>query len=331
VRCFLPILLSACAASPSAPATPRDLESADAVAVYALPQGPAPVLITGGVASWAGQTRDLGGSVGVVTSADIDGDGLDDAIIATGRGRDRPEAPIAVWSIGSGGAELLWQTRTPRNQVTELRLRDGRLFIAWFSSSKDVSAGWLEDGQVTEIAAAHMGMRQLPLADGRLVQGRLYGEQPRSDGDLRLRSTDGTIAPLVSLRGVRALAAADLDGDGDEEVLVGDGWHSHYGKHGDARVRMLDGAELTDGRTIGFLDGEYAARELAVVGSGSAAGILVTGTTAVHWMTRDALGWAMTRVTPVTEVGNAVPYPDPSGLMVLVAGEPARLVPLETP
>jgi hypothetical protein len=60
--------------------------------------------------------------------------------------------------------------------------------------------------------------------------GRIYGESADEDGGLQVLEEDGRSSVIPTLRGVRALAAADVDGDGKQDILFGDGWHKNYGQ-----------------------------------------------------------------------------------------------------
>lgn len=285
------------------------------------------VCLSGGQAAWDGGSAAVDGALHAVARGDVDGDGHEEVVLATGTGRDHRDAPARVFAVDDGGARVLWERSGPRAQVTDLVVRDGRIWLATFKDRWVVEGGWLDAGAFQPEVEAHMGMRMQPLPDGKVAVGRLYGDQPRSDGDLSIRGGGGQ-KRLPSLRGVRSLASADLDGDGTDELLVGDGWHAEYGKHGDPRVAVIsDGA--TEARTIGWLAAGYTARQIEVVGSGPDAWLLVTGTRAVHALQRDALGWSETVLAPVAETRNAVLVHTAGGLAVAVAGEPASLVALE--
>ncbi len=267
------------------------------------------------LASWKGSS--LGGRFQRAARGDIDGDGDEEAVVATGQGRGVQEDAARVWALHDDRAQLLWEQAGPRNQVTTLQVRDGRVFVAAFSDTRRVVGGFLDDGALIPAADAHMGMQMLPWAGGVAV-GRLYGDAPRSNGDLSWVK-EGKAAPLPSLRGVRTMATGDLDGDGAAELLVGDGWHVAYGERAVARVRLLrDPGDL--GRTIAFLDGSYAVTDLEVIGRGAEARILAGGTEGVYLLTRDGLGWRSDRLADGSETGNAVFVKTHTGPAVAISG-----------
>ena len=70
----------------------------------------------------------------------------------------------------------------------------------------------------------------------RLVVGRIYGDAPKSHGDLTVYGVGGNPQQLNSLRGVRRTHIADINGDGHPDLLTSDGWHYRYGEQGDARL-----------------------------------------------------------------------------------------------
>lgn len=276
-----------------------------------------------GAAHWQVHTVELGGEVQVVLRVPAAGGRGERLLVGTGMGRTSRDADTRIWALGAGGPELLFQRKVERNQVADLDVVDGRIWMALFDSGKAVEAGWLSDGAFDVRETRDLATAWLPLDGERRVVGRVYGDTPKAPGDLRLVTTQGDTV-LPSLRGVRALTATDLDGDGHPELLVGDGWHYSYGKQGVARVQVLEGPDWTRGRTIAMFDGEYTAWAIEPVGDR----LLVTGTKAVHWLTRDALGWSDEPVASVTETGNAVAFHDDSGWWALVSGTPARVVPL---
>lgn len=285
------------------------------------------VRVSDGVAHWDALSATLGGRVQAVARGDIDGDGREEILIATGMGRGARDAPARLHALDDQGASVLWEQAGERAQVTDLAVVDGRIWLAAFVDRWNVQAGWVEAGALESLGPVRMGMQQRPLRGGGVVIGRLYGEAARSDGDLRIRDADAE-RTLPSHRGVRALAVVDLGGPAGPELLVGDGWHHKYGTEGDPRVSLYSGAELTERRTIAWLDGDYAARAFEVLGQGDDARVLVTGARSVALLQRDGLGWALAPVGVVAETGNAVLVRDGDAISVAMSGDPARRIAL---
>ncbi len=282
------------------------------------------VLVHEGVARYREHAIELGGEVQVVRRVDPAGDGKEIVLLGTGMGRTDRSAPTRIWWLGERGPELVFERRADRNQVADLDWVDGRIWAALWGTGKAVEAGWVEGRALPGVDTRNLATAWLPLGPGRRVVGRVYGDAPKAPGDLRLVEPEGERV-LPTLRGVRTLEAADLDGDGHDELLVGDGWHHAYGKQAVARVRVLEGPGWESGRTVAMFDGEYTVWSVAVVEDA----LLATGTKGVHWLKRDALGWSDTVVAPVHETGNAVPFQDADGWWALVSGNPAQLVPLD--
>ena len=319
-----------CGPSSSGPAgeprEARELARADAVAAVDLDGDGVDelILVTDGVARWPGGELDLGGSL-LASARDARGSGGREALLlGSGMSRDFREAPARVWRLDASGGELLWEHNGPRNQITDLRVTADGIWLAAFQDASHVVGGWLVDGEREPLIRETFATRQLPVGSDQALVGRIYGDKPKSDGDLRLMGKGVTARTLPTLRGVRSLAVADLDGDKRDEVLVGDGWHYAYGKQAIARVRLLEAPDWSTGRTLASFDGEYTVREIFVVGDR----IVAVGTKGVHLLQRDGLGWSDTTLAPIAETGQAVVIQEAAGPAVLISGDPALVVPI---
>jgi hypothetical protein len=335
---LFPLLLSACGGrAPTLAAVqlgePEALSSADAVAAADLDGDgeDSLVLVREGVARWDGREQVLEGELQASARGDLDGDGREELVLGTGMGRAHREAPARVWLIDEQGARVLWERRGARNQITELRISPQGLWLAVFAQDKLVEGGWLRAADASgwsfePSVSEAMATRQLPLEGGVLV-GRIYGDEPRSDGDLSWRGPSGD-QRLPTLRGVRSLAAVQLDDRPGLELLVGDGWHYRYGVEGVARIRMLEGEGWQRGRTIASFDEEYTVREIEASSEGPEAWLLATGSSVAHVLWRDGMGWADLPAGDPGESGNAVIATRGGQQGVLISGEPARFVPV---
>jgi hypothetical protein len=308
---------------------PVELGSADMVGAADLDgDGLDEVVLIRGDEAWLGaQSWKLGGRTQRISRGDIDGDGDEELLLATGVGRDFPAAPITIWALHQDRAESLYQVRNPRNQATDLQVVDGRPLLSIFVDDKEVQSMWLNEAGAEPMFSAPMAMQQRWIGDT-LVIGRLYGDAPRSHGSLHVQLANGDLQTLPSLRGIRALAGGDLDGDGNPELLVSDGWHFAYGEHGDARLVVFSGPPWEESRTIAWLQEDYSIRAIEVLEREEEPAILVTGSHAVYLLTPDSLGWRSTEIGKVSETGNAVVRMTAEGPMAVISGEPALQISL---
>lgn len=286
---------------------------------------------------WEGE-----GALQTWLAADLDGDGADEVVAATGVGRGFATAKLQVVLLDrEGGSTVvapLWSRAGERNQVTALQPwpREGGawdIYLAAFSSRFVVQGGVLPlDGGPPEWLPGHelrMGMVRAVAdfdADGapEVAIGRLYGDGTDVDGDLRVID-DGEAVMVPTLRGVRAVGSADLDGDGRAELLFGDGWHKNYGKNGRYRpsvARLVDGAwstELAEERSD-----QYAVEHIGAAGELLVAG----GNREVRVYRRGGDGWALAGGPENTSLQGA--WAVLNGELVL-GGPRLRRVPLTSP
>lgn len=270
---------------------------------------------------------------------DLDGDGDQEVVMAFGLGRGFTEAKaevVVVQDFPQGTvARPIWRSDGERNQVTALlpwrRPGGGSdIYVAHFATRFMVRGGVLSrEGGEPEWLEGHelrMGMaRAVGDFDGdrrtEVAIGRLYGDSSNEDGDLRVIQEDGAVEMVPTLRGVRAVGAGDLDGDGKAELLFGDGWHKNYGKL--ARYRPNVAARGRDGAwAVATLDerkDNYAIEQIGVVGRAVIAGGNATLGAYVYDV---KTGWGPVGARqPVRGTGGFAAMPD--GTLIL-SGEQAR-------
>jgi hypothetical protein len=163
-------------------------------------------------------------------------------LVATGVGRLDRDAPIRVYSISSTQekAELLFEKATSRAEVTGLRYCRDKVWLDFFNSKYFTSIGYLSKTSglkydFSEVLSIRMGSSFDCLEDT-IVIGRSYGDAQGTDGDLILYQ-NGKQTLLPSYRGVRGVK---LIGDGNNpQIIIGDGWHSNYGKIAQGRISLL--------------------------------------------------------------------------------------------
>ncbi len=239
-------------------------------------------------------------------SGDRDGDGRDEFVIAFGMGRGFATAPIRVLELDAAAEGTTWQVRTlfekvgERPQVTSVSGPD--LYLTHFISKYEVTGGYLLPGNaLRDERVLHMGMaRVLADLDGdgqdELAVGRVYGDEPRSDGDLTVYDGD-TATQVLTFRGVRALTAAHLDG---ADVLVfGDGWHFKYRDEGKGRLNITrqKGAGFVT-ELVHEMPGQYAVTRIEVedIDGDGQPEIVASGNDTVYLYRRADGVWAPTRL-----------------------------------
>ena len=223
-----------------------------------------------------------------------------------------------MWAIGGDGARLVYERQTPRAQVPTLEIIDGKVWLTVYRDTFTVDAGWVVDGALQVVSSGRLAEAQLPLGEEILV-GRVYGDEPGSDGDLRLMPS-GRDLPVF--RGVRSAELADVNQDGELDLLVGDGWHSNYGQVADGRVLLLRGPAFEQASVVAHLGADYVAEDMVLRGSD----LLVTGPISVHLLRRDSVGWVDFDLGAAD--GNAVFVTTPDGPAVFISGKPSRVVKL---
>ncbi|HJN73537.1 MAG TPA: VCBS repeat-containing protein [Myxococcota bacterium] len=318
----MPLLL-ACASSPVLPTIGPALEldpAGDGVAAADLDGDGFDELfyIHDGVMRWAGGRLELEGSFQRAAAGDLDGDGREELVLATGMSREY-RGPAHLEVVSADSVERLASFPGDRTQIPELRVIDGQVWVATYANSRVVESGWVVSGALDVKASGLLATRSVPVGE-EVVLAHVYGPEPKSDGDVRVGAR-----VLPSHRGARSLAVADLDDDGDLELLAGDGWHYAYGERADGRVTLFEGPRWEESRAIAHFSDDYSAREIEVLEEGW---ILVTGTSGVHLLVRDSLGWKDHVLRDIPESAVAVAVRTPKGPAVLVSGTPSVLVPL---
>ena len=151
-----------------------------------------------------------------------------------------------------------------------------------------------------ENSSAIMGLQQIPMGNDDVVIGRLYGDLPKQHGSLEVHRSGQTPRTLPTLRGVRAMETADINGDGHLDLLVADGWHYRYGAEAQARLLLFMGPEFEDRRTLVHLDSAYTINRIEVVGDPKTypPPILVNASDGYHLLRMDSISWTSETISP---------------------------------
>lgn len=246
--------------------------------------------------------------------------------LGTGFSKDFREAPMTIYEYKDAKLSTFWSKTATRNQITDLSVVQNRLYAAMFSAGTQIHGGWLEQ-EFTPTYKSNMAMIQRPIPEDpdTIVVGRLYGDQPRSDGDLRIINNKNSTL-LENFRGVRSLEIGDINGDGHSDILVGDGWHYQYASMGQARLSLYFGPDFEDKRTVAILDKEYSINHIEVHRSGRL--ILAQGTSNVYILQQTDLGWKTHKLSATTESGGSTLCYDSEDSYVVVSGQPSKQISL---
>lgn len=245
-------------------------------------------------------------------------------LFATGFGKGAREAVSQLYALDSSGIQKLWERDGERNQITSLTERDGEIFLSIFTEGTMVSGGWLKE-ELESLGEFKMGMAQEPLGDS-LVVGRLYGDQPRSFGDLRIKTgAQETFLPVF--RGVKSLLVHDVNQDNILDILVSDGWHYQYASQAKGRVRAYLGPDFQDIRTLANFDQDYTVNRMEAHRNNR--DYLIQAANHVYFLEQTPYGFKTTMISKILETGTAVFCYNKENTSILVSGQPAQLIHLE--
>ena len=281
----------------------------------------------------------------VLLVADLSGTGRAEILAGWGTSRKRLKATARLLRYRMQGrslnGELVLEPTTTRAQFADIALeragKDWSVLLAHFTGKYMVRHLRLRPGDKTEeLGSWRMAMSLAPAevpGPGGLFVGRLYGDALGQDGDAFVWQ-GGKKLPVSTTRGVGAVAAADLDGDGNPELLICDGWAQRYAAEGRALLNQAvwDGKAFKTRRVL-ELSGEYAISGVQVVdvdGDGKPE-LLVRGSSTLQLFRRSGEAWLGSLLA--RNVGDAVAVDlDGDGRHeVVLVGKEAAIVDLGGP
>jgi FG-GAP-like repeat len=286
---------------------------------------------------------EVSAGIEVLSAADLDGDHRAEVLAGWGLSPDHRSARSRVTLHRLDGArlvdELVVAPPSTRQDVAAVIARGPELLIAYFDSTYSVTkvtarhtaGGWSTGDPVVLRMATSWAIGDL---DGDthpdVVVGRLYGDAKDQDGDAFVLSPDGQRRAIPTLRGVQGLAVADTDGDGRDEIFLGDGWHQDYGQiaHGRLTWARLVDRELRS-EVIEDTPGQYTIWQILVADvDGDGKPELVTrGSRYVRVYRRSGDRWhGLTIAGAARDL--AVGDLDGTGTAILIAGEHSELISL---
>ena len=272
---------------------------------------------------WKGNREPISGSIQVLERQKEDG--FDSLLIGTGYGKGHKDDPKSLQKLTKNGLETLYTANGNRNQIASIAPHKEGLFLSHFSNGTIVEGGWLKNGEIIGRSALNMAVQQFPLLENpdRIAIGRLYGDEPKSHGDLRILDKDQSIF-LPTRRGVRALQIVDLNQDGFSDILSSDGWHYQYAAQAQARIQAYFGPDFKDIRTLANFDQEYTINSIELHQNGQS--ILARGNQGVYLLQQSPWGYKSHFISKVKESDTAIFCYAPTESYILISGTPAKLM-----
>jgi hypothetical protein len=222
-----------------------------------------------------------------------------------GRGRARgnmiPFVRVDRVDLESGTAKPLIREESERADIAQLVTAeiDGSgpsLVVGFFETKHSVGLRYLRgDGSVKRGPSQLMATSRVFVDiddDGTPdeVIGRVYGDDQGSPGDLTVRMGERT-HEIPTQGGVRAIAAARLEGDEKTAIYFADGWSANYGT--DARAKLARARFSGDGFEVERLaesPGEYTLFSIFVVPVGDRDRLFVQGSRYLSVLEPDRAG-----------------------------------------
>jgi hypothetical protein len=275
---------------------------------------------------WSTQQHTIQGGLIAHATGRLGTDPRESLILLLGRTRNYPEAKPEIIRVDQGQFTRLYIGANKSERFSDVRIGPKGVFATRVGSDKVAIGGWIQDGSVREVTHSIMGLRQAPLSDGSFVIGRLYGDEPRAHGGLEIHRTGQKPQRLPGLRGVRSLEIVDLDRDGQEDLLVADGWHFRYGKEAQARLVLYRGPDFSDKRLIAELDHAYTIDAIDPIQTASPhpQAILVTTDAGSSLLVPDATGWRTETIERAPKDAAAIIAGGPRDAWIMVNGASKR-------
>ena len=214
--------------------------------------------------------------------------------LAFGRGRGKMDAPLTVLSVHprTGDSRQVTQWQSGRAEFTHLSVVDSELVYAAYDSKYQVREWRGGVAGQRERMATSRGFADLD-GDGRTdrVVGRIYGDEVKAPGDLRVELATGTTVSVPVNGGVRSLAIADTRVDDVPTLYFADGWSASYAREGRALLKRAiyrNGAFEVE--PVVESHDEYTFNRVQPVGLPGEEDLLLYGSSRVSWLFRDPSG-----------------------------------------
>ncbi|MBT3244793.1 MAG: TlpA family protein disulfide reductase [Bacteroidetes bacterium] len=199
-------------------------------------------------------SKDFNDAVLLIEIGDVDNDGANEMVLVTGQMRYQ-KTDVSVYVIEESDewvSNKVYAKFSTRPHATNLLIcdadNDGKneIMVSYFESKYIVETAVIRKqgrewtGEIVEQRRMAMvrDVGKLPAYKGsQSVVGRVYGDEIGISGDAYIFDDQNTMLPAK--RGVKCLKIADGNNDGENDILIGDGWHQDYGKIARARIAII--------------------------------------------------------------------------------------------
>ena len=248
----------------------------------------------------------LEGSLQAAIRIDPNQDGKEELIIALGSGKGFRDAPMQLLSLNQEGIVPLWKESKGNNQIPDIQAFNNNIFFVHSTEDAAFSGSFfdMQTKTIRTLATSKLALRMLPKDESSVYVGRVYGEEPRSDGDLRVFQDGEAQKTIQAFRGIRALCLSDINQDKNKELLVSDGWHYQYGTMARARVSLFTTDE-SQAIPLSDLPNEYTINRIEPHRDYPNL-FLLEASRGAYILYQTEYGWKTTKVCSFAEGDNAV-------------------------
>ena len=265
----------------------------------------------------------LNGGFQIAIRADRDNDGKEELIVALGSGKGFRNTPMSLLSVQEDNTKTLWTKTMGSNQIADIHIfEEKEIFFVHSFESGMFAGSFLEDGTIQTAAKNRLALRMLPKTKSDIYVGRVYGDEPRSDGDLFLYKNGIASQKINNFRGIRALAFSDIDHNGTKELMVSDGWHYQYGTMAQARVSLFVDDDTTP-IPLADLPKEYTINRIEPHRIHTNI-FLLQASRGAYIVSQNQFGWKTTPICSFSEGNNAVFRYEKNMTHVLCSGQKSK-------
>jgi len=222
-----------------------------------------------------------------------------------GRSRSHRDAPSALYILDQAGLREIPVPKPKQNRITDLHVSKHGVHATLLNSKKQATGYSIQNGELVSSTTSVMGLKQKRLdAKGTVAVGRLYGDSPRSHGGLEIIDPSGAVRKAPTIRGVRSMSIADLNGDSVNDLLVGDSWHYQYGDKAEARLVAFIGPTFHERVELGSIEGSYTINKIFHLEGPPHNRVLAIGSSSASLFRQTDVGWtteSLAKIEPTSQ------------------------------